>query len=118
VSATNGTQGNTPLGVPDTQAQLWTIYRLGGGWEVGGGANYWGSWWMTDMNSGPNSAKVPGYTVFDATAAYVQRKYEVRLNLFNLTDELYYVGAYQNSPSRVIPGMPRSMQVSMRYSFN
>jgi catecholate siderophore receptor len=118
VSATNGTQGNTPLGVPDSQAQLWTIYRLGGGWEVGGGANYWGSWWMTDQNSGTASAKVPGYTVFDATAAYVQRKYEVRLNLFNLTDEVYYVGAYQNSPSRVIPGMPRSMQVSMRYSFN
>jgi catecholate siderophore receptor len=118
VTATNGTQGNTPLGVPDSQASIWTIYRLGGGWEVGGGANYWGSWWMTDQNSGPSSAKVPGYTVFDATAAYVQRKYEIRLNVFNLTDEVYYTGAYQNSPSRVIPGVPLSAQLSMRYSFN
>jgi catecholate siderophore receptor len=93
-------------------------YRLGEGWEIGGGANYWSSWWLTDQNSGPNAAKAPGYTVFDATAAYVKRKYEIRLNLFNLTDELYYVGAYQNSPSRVVPGVPRSMQLSMRYSFD
>lgn len=118
VSATNGTQGNTPLGVPDAMASVWTIYRLGDGWEVGGGANYWSSWWLTDQNTGPNAAKAPGYTVLDATLAYVKRKYEVRLNLFNLTDELYYVGGYQNSPSRVVPGLPRSGQITMRYSFD
>jgi catecholate siderophore receptor len=118
VSATNGTQGNTPLGLPDSVASVWTIYRLGDGWEVGGGANYSSSWWLTDQNTGPNAAKAPGYTVFDATAAYVKRKYEIRLNLFNLTDELYYAGGYQNSPSRVVPGLPRSVQLSMRFSFD
>ena len=30
-------EGNTPLGVADAQGNLWTMYRLGGGWEVGGG---------------------------------------------------------------------------------
>jgi catecholate siderophore receptor len=118
VSATNGTQGNTPLGVPEATANVWTVYRLGDGWEVGGGVNYWSSWWLTDQNSGPNAAKAPSYTVFDATVAYVKRKYEIRFNAFNLTDELYYAGGYQNSPSRVVPGVPRSAQLTMRYSFN
>jgi catecholate siderophore receptor len=107
-------QGNTPLGVPDSVANIWTIYRLGGGWEAGGGLNYNSGFWLTDANNG----KVPAYTVFDATAAYVQRKYEIRLNLFNVTDEVYYLGGYQNSPNRVLPGAPRSMALTMRYSFN
>jgi catecholate siderophore receptor len=107
-------QGKTPLGVPDAVANVWTIYRLGGGWEVGGGMNYNSGFWLTDANN----AKVPSYVVFDATAAYVQRKYEIRLNLFNVADELYYIGGYQNSPNRVLPGVPRSMALTMRYSFN
>jgi catecholate siderophore receptor len=118
VSASNGTAGNKPLGVPDSVANVWTIYRLGGGFEVGGGLNYNSGSWLTDVNSGPNSAKIPSYVVFDATAAYVQRKYEIRLNVYNLTDELYYVGGYQNSPSRVLPGVPLSAALTMRYSFN
>jgi catecholate siderophore receptor len=107
-------QGRTPLGVPEAVANVWTIYRLGGGWEAGGGINYNSGFWLTDANNG----KVPAYTVFDATAAYVQRKYEIRLNLFNVTDEVYYLGGYQNSPNRVLPGAPRSIALTMRYSFN
>ena len=35
---------------------------------------------------------------WDATVAYVQKKYEVRLNLNNITDKIYYVGGYNNNP--------------------
>jgi outer membrane receptor for Fe3+-dicitrate len=42
----------------------------------------------------------------------------VRLNVFNVTDEVYYYGAYQNSPSRVLPGQPRSAMVTLRYKFD
>jgi catecholate siderophore receptor len=111
-------EGNKPLGVSESVANVWTVYRLGGGFEVGGGLTYNSGAYLTDVNSGPNSAKIPAYTVFDATAAYVQRKYEIRLNVYNLTDELYYYGGYQNSPSRVLPGVPLSAAVTMRYSFN
>ena len=107
-------QGRTPLGVPEAVANVWTVYRLGEGWEVGGGVNYNSGFWLTDANNG----KVPSYVVFDATAAYVQRKYEIRLNLFNVADELYYIGGYQNSPNRVLPGVPRSLALTMRYSFD
>jgi catecholate siderophore receptor len=108
------TQGKTPLGVPDWSGTVWTVYRLGGGWEVGGGAFASGSWWLDDQNRG----KAPSFVRWDATVGYVQRKYDVRLNLFNVFDEVYYVGGYNNSPSRVIPGLPRSAMVSLNYRFD
>ena len=106
-------QGNTPLGVPDASGNFWTTYRLGGGWELGGGARYNSSFWLTDANNG----KVPAYTVWDATVAYVQRNYEIRLNARNLGDKTYYMGGYQNNANRVLPGEPRAASISIRYTF-
>jgi catecholate siderophore receptor len=107
-------QGNVPLGVPKLAASVWTVYRLGDGWEVGGGARGSDAFFLTDANNG----EVPEYTVFDATVAYVQRKYELRLNLFNLADKAYYVGGYNNSPNRVLPGQPRSVALTLRMGFD
>jgi catecholate siderophore receptor len=107
-------QGNDPLGAPDFVGSLWSVYRLGGGYEVGGGLVANSGFWLNDANT----AEVPSYVVFDATAAYVQSKYEVRLNVYNLTDELYYIGGYQNSGNRVIPGMPRAASLTLRYNFD
>ncbi len=109
----NVNEGNTPLGVADAQGSVWTTYRLGGGWEVGGGVVANSGFNLTDTNNG----EVPGYAVVDLTAAYVQRKYEVRLNVFNVFDKTYYLGGYNNSPNRVLPGMPRAATVTLRYNF-
>ncbi|MCC7080488.1 MAG: TonB-dependent siderophore receptor [Burkholderiales bacterium] len=106
-------EGNTPLGVADAQGSVWTVYRLGGGWEVGGGVVATSGFNLTDANNGA----VPGHAVFDATVAYVQRKYELRLNVFNIFDKTYYLGGYNNSPNRVLPGMPRAATVTLRYNF-
>jgi catecholate siderophore receptor len=105
--------GNEPLGVPKESGSLWTVYRLGGGWEVGGGAFWSQEQWLTDANN----AQIPAYTRWDATIAYVQKQYEIRLNFMNLTDELYYYGGYQNSPNRVLPGEPRAAYLTARYNF-
>ncbi|HWM41749.1 MAG TPA: TonB-dependent siderophore receptor [Burkholderiales bacterium] len=109
----NVNQGNRPLGVPTEAGSLWTVYRLGGGWEVGGGAFWSQEKWMNDGNT----AQLPEYTSYDATVAYVQKQYEIRLNFVNLTDEFYYYGAYNNSPSRVLPAAPRQAFLTMRYNF-
>jgi catecholate siderophore receptor len=109
----NVNQGNTPLGVADASGSIWTTYRIGGDWEVGGGVVANSGFNLTDANNG----SVPGYAVFDMTAAYVQRQYEVRLNLYNLFDKTYYLGGYQNSPNRVLPGMPRAATITLRYNF-
>jgi catecholate siderophore receptor len=107
-------QGRTPLGVADVSGNIWTVYKLGGGWEVGGGARHSSGFWLNDANTG----EVPKYTAYDATVAYVRPKYEIRLNLVNLTDKTYYTGGYQNSPNRVLPGSPRGVAVTLRYTFD
>lgn len=107
-------QGKTPLGVADVAGNVWTVYRLGGGWEVGGGVRGNNGQFLTDANN----AKLPSYAVVDATVAYVQKKYELRLNLYNLGDKLYYTGGYNNSPNRVLPGQPRSVMVTALYNFD
>ena len=55
--------------------------------------------YLTDQNN----AKIPEYAVLDATVAYVQKKYEIRANFYNITDKLYYIGGYQNASNRVHP---------------
>lgn len=107
-------QGRVPLGVADASGSVWSIYRLGEGWEVGGGVLASSGFWLTDANNG----KVPAYAIANATAAYVQKKYELRLNLYNLADKTYYLGGYQNAANRVLPGQPRSISLTMRYNFD
>jgi catecholate siderophore receptor len=115
VKAPPATQGKQPWGVPYLSGSLWSIYRFGGsGWEAGGGAFGSSSFWLDDQNR----AEAPGYVRWDATVAYVQRKYDVRLNVFNVFDKTYYIGGYQNNPNRVLPGTPRSAMVTFNYRFN
>jgi catecholate siderophore receptor len=106
--------GNAMM-IPKNAGSVWTIYRLGGGWEVGGGAFY-----ASEMEATLNgtTGELPSYVRWDATVAYVQKKYSVRLNLDNITDELYYVAAYQNSGNRVVPAMPRAAFVTLSYNFD
>jgi catecholate siderophore receptor len=108
-------QGNTPLGVADVAGSLWTVYRLGGDWEIGGGVRGQTGTWLTDTNV-PGS-QIPGYAIVDATLAYVKQHYEVRLNVYNVFDRAYYIGGYNNSPSRVLPGAPLSASLTLRYDF-
>jgi catecholate siderophore receptor len=107
--------GNTPAEVPRVTGSVWTVYRLGGGWEIGGGLRGQHGTWLTDRND-PGS-QIPGYVLLDATVAYVQPKYEVRFNGYNLTDKFYYAGGYNMRPDRVLPGQPISGSVTFRYSF-
>jgi catecholate siderophore receptor len=106
-------QGRTPLGVADVAGNIWTVYKLGGGWDVGGGLRHSSGFWLNDANTG----EAPKYTVYDATVAYVRPSYEVRLNVQNIGDKTYYTGGYQNNPNRVLPGSPRAFAVTLRYTF-
>ena len=113
ITSSNANQGNTPLGVADVAGNVWTVYKLGGGWEVGGGVRGSSGFFLTDGNNG----KVPEAWIVDLTAAYVKANYEVRLNVANVADKTYYIGGYQNSPNRVLPGEPRTYSVTLRYTF-
>jgi catecholate siderophore receptor len=92
--------GNWPLYTPPYTANLWTVYRLGGGWQVGGGFNAAGKRYGNNANT--NYA--PSYVRWDAMLSYEQRYWALRFNVFNLFDTVYYETVYQG---HVIPGTSR-----------
>ena len=56
----------------------------------------------------PNTIRVPNYSVIDAMAAYdVNTHLTLRLNVNNITDELY-IRNVNNNGGRYNPGTPRS----------
>ena len=95
-----GTTGMVPLNTPRDSATLWTTYTINKTYEIGGGATYMGLRYANNTDT----VIVPAYVRFDATAAYKQEKYDIRLNLYNLTDTYYYEQAIPSDGGRAVPG--------------
>jgi len=106
-----GTLGEVPSNTPAHTATLWTTYDISRQWQVGGGATYMSSRFLnnTDLVS------VPAYTRIDATIAWRQPRYDVRLNLFNLFDEHYYDSLIQSDGGRAVPGTGRTAMITIAY---
>jgi catecholate siderophore receptor len=100
--------GNTLANTPEHSASLWTTVGFAKGWEAGGGLVYSAE----RFTNNANTAIVDGYTRFDATLAYRQKKYDVRLNVLNVTDEEYFDVA---SGSRATPAQGRGAIVTGTY---
>ena len=103
-------EGKTAPNTPRHNATLWTTYRLTPEWELGGGAQFASDRWLNNFES----AKVDGYTRWDATVAYLQKSWEVRLNLQNLGDAVYFEAS---SSGRATPVRGRTALVSATYRF-
>ena len=95
-----GTTGNQPLNTPRDSANLWSTYTFKETYEIGGGATYIGQRYANNTDS----TVVPGFVRFDATAAYRQPKYDVRVNVFNLLNATYYDQIIASDGGRVVPG--------------
>ena len=104
-----GTLGMVPTNTPAHTATIWTTYDVTPNWQVGGGVIYMSQRYLnnTDLVS------VPGYARLDATLAYRQPHYEVRLNVFNLADAHYYDSLIQSDGWRAVPGIGRTAMVSL-----
>jgi catecholate siderophore receptor len=104
---------------PELSATLWTSYTYGD-LTFGGGARYFDDQLRNVTESTAPVAGVPyipSYWVADAMAAYrVSEQLNVRLNLYNLTDE-EYVETLNNGGNRVRLGTPRSVFVTGEYRF-
>ncbi|WP_038490253.1 TonB-dependent receptor [Collimonas arenae] len=110
-SALDGTQGKIPVNTPKNTLTSWTTYKVAPHWEVGGGASY-----MSARFANPtNTVQAGGYTRWDATLAYTQPKYDIRLNLFNLTNKMYYDALIQSDGGRSVPGTGRTAMLSLNY---
>ena len=104
-----GTLGMVPANTAKHTITAWTTYEFAPHWQLGGGAVYMSSRYLnnTDLVS------VPGYVRWDATLAYRQMHYEVRLNVFNLTDKHYYENLIQSDGGRAVPGTGRTAMLSL-----
>jgi len=106
-------KGNTLANTPKHGGSVWTVYNLTREWEAGTGLFY-----MSDRYASNNNAvKVPDYLRWDATLAYVQPKYEIRLNVFNIADKLNYDALIQSDKGRSVPGIARTAVLSYTQRF-
>jgi catecholate siderophore receptor len=106
-----GTQGKVPGNTPRNSATLWTTYAFAPQWEVGGGTVYQSERFANNTNT----VQVPGYARWDATVAWHQQQYDVRLNVFNLFDHDYYDNLIQSDGGRAVPGTGRSAMLSVSF---
>ncbi|WP_144158644.1 TonB-dependent receptor [Paraburkholderia sp. BCC1885] len=113
VQAADGTQGNVPANTPRNTLTFWTTYALTPHWEIGGGPSYMSARYASNTNY----VEVGGYTRWDATAAYHAKKYDVRLNLLNLTNKTYYDALIPSDGGRSVPGIGRTLLATVDYRF-
>ena len=112
-SALDGSQGKVPANTPRNSASLWTTYNLTREWEAGGGLTFVSERFANNQNF----VSVGSYTRFDATVAYHQANYELRLNLLNLTDVNYYDALIPSDSGRSVPGIGRTALMTFTYKF-
>jgi catecholate siderophore receptor len=113
VSALDGTQGKVPANTPRHSATLWSTYKLTNAWEAGGGVTYISNRYASNTDV----VSVGNYTRWDATVAYHQPKYDVRLNLLNLANRRDYVSLIPSDGGRAVPGSGRAALMTVTYRF-
>ncbi|MES2206399.1 MAG: TonB-dependent siderophore receptor [Pseudomonadota bacterium] len=107
------TEGKTLANTPRHSATLWSTYNVTKEWEVGGGATY-----MSDRYaSNTNVVSIGNYKRLDATVAYHQPKYDLRLNVINLTNSQDYISTIPSDGGRSVPSAGRTALVTATYKF-
>ena len=93
---------------PPQSFTLWSTYEVTPLWTIGGGALFQSE---TFVNA-ENTSFVPGFWRFDAMTSYkLGPKTLLQLNIYNITDELYYAQYYQG---HAVPAPGRSASLSLR----
>ncbi|TCG07632.1 TonB-dependent siderophore receptor [Paraburkholderia steynii] len=113
LQAFDGTQGKTPANTPRNTLTLWTTYAFTPHWEIGGGPTYMSSRYAANNNL----VQVGGYTRWDAMAAYHAKRYDVQINVLNLTDKNYYDALIPSDGGRAVPGYGRTFLATLNYRF-
>ena len=104
-------EGDRPGLTPKHSASLWTTFRVTPKWRVGGGMNF-----RSEQNpEGARHVTADSFVTFDAMAEYVMSdRHTLKLNVSNLTDELYADGLYRGFYQ---PGAPRKVQLTLTSLF-
>lgn len=106
-----GTQGKVPANTAKSSATFWSTYAVTPEIELGGGAIYVSSRFANNTDL----LRVPGYTRLDATVAWRQPRYEIRLNVFNLANRSYYDALIPSDGGRAVPGTGATGMLTFTY---
>jgi catecholate siderophore receptor len=105
--------GQNPGLSPSRQANLFTTYRIGDKWRIGGGFTAVST--NKPANSVTSTNRAPGYVKADALLEYrISEGNTVKLNIDNLFDKVYYNTLYRGF---VAPGDARSVRVTLTSKF-
>lgn len=115
VAVQNGValRGNNAALTPKNSANLWLMYQLNDGWNLGGGLNYVGN----RYTSADNLVTLDSYVTADAVAMYRSKRYDLAFNLKNITDKEYYASGHGTSNLLNGPGAPRRAEVTLTMRF-
>ncbi len=105
--------GQNPGLSPSRQANLFTTYRIGDKWRIGGGLT------AVSRNKPANSVttanRAPGYVKADALVEYrVNEGNTLKLNIDNIFNKVYYNTLYRGFAA---PGAERSVRVTLTSKF-
>jgi catecholate siderophore receptor len=117
-SVTPNQQDATLQWTPKNSGNLWTTYQLPLGFSIGGGVRYMDTVARSSLTV-PNGAApaAPSYWVYSATGAWqASERFTLRLNVNNVTDEIYAV-SLNNNGGRYNPGAERSYLISADFAF-
>jgi catecholate siderophore receptor len=100
---------------PRHSLSLWSTYQVLENLSVGGGAVYQDVTSVSNPTSAATATnKVPNFWRFDAFASYAWGRAQLQLNLYNLTDALYYDQFYAG---HAVPAEGISALLTARYRF-
>jgi catecholate siderophore receptor len=104
-------QGDRPGLTPKHSASLWTTYMVLPKLRIGGGLNYRGQ----QNPEGSRHIVADSFVTFDAMAEYtITETTTLKLNVTNLTDELYADSLYRGF---YVPGAARTVQLTLKKLF-
>ncbi|HKU99629.1 MAG TPA: TonB-dependent receptor, partial [Vineibacter sp.] len=115
-SPTAGQKGQRLPNVAETTFSLWSTYQITDRLMVGALAYYSGPRYGGTFAAG--TAHIPGYWRFDAMASYkITDNVDIRLNVLNLTNKLYYDAVYRSGTPFAFVGPGRSALLTTAFKF-
>ncbi len=99
---------------PKHNANIWTKYNVSKGLlkhlGLGLGYNY-----LSERTTFVKNFNIPAFYTIDAAINYKYHNISIGLNLYNLTNTIYWTGAY--GPGNLFPANPRTFRLTVGYVF-
>lgn len=104
-------------GVPEQSFNAWMKYTLQGGPLPGLGFGVGGRYYTEQEGDSTysNPFTLPAYGVVDAAVYYTSGRFKSQINVNNVFDKRYFVGAYNDV--YVLPGTPFNVQATAGWTF-